>query len=86
MRRVYPFLLSFALGRRPSYPHLRQREALGAFLASHFMQIFLLRSLSSASLKRPISVLSLDEYERAINKLARGGFVEFIIADVKRVM
>ena len=69
--KAYAFLLSFAFCLKLVYPHFLHRVALGALRALHFMQIFLLRSLSSASLKRAISNLCADEYERPINILAR---------------
>jgi hypothetical protein len=40
--------------RRALEPHFLQRVALTAFLALHFMQIFLFNNLSSASGKRAI--------------------------------
>jgi len=44
------------LTRRALLPHFLQRVALIAFLALHFIQIFLFNNLSSASGKRAIFV------------------------------
>ncbi len=43
------FFSSFFLGLRPSYPHFLQRVAFNAFLALHFLQIWILRVRASAS-------------------------------------
>ncbi len=49
---AYCFLLSFALGLRLLYPHLRHLVAFFGLVAEQFMQTVLSRSLLSASLKR----------------------------------